>query len=465
MSMKFEFKNVWKNISDSEYSELMAYSDRYMSFMDKSKTERLCAKEILRLAEQDGYIPFEEVLKSGNIKEGMKIYLNNKGKSVALMVIGKEDIEKGMNILGAHIDSPRLDLKQFPLYEEGNMALLKTHYYGGVKKYQWTCIPLSLHGVIYTSDGAKVDVSIGEERDEPVFYINDLLIHLSADQMQKKLSEAVTGEQLNVVIGHNAALDKDCPDEKELIKHNILKMLKSKYNIVEEDFMVAELEIVPADKSRHVGLDRSMIAAHGHDDRVCAYAALEAILNTANPEKTSVALFVDKEEIGSVGNSSMNSKFFENMTAEIINLKDGYSDIKLRRAFANSKVLSADVTAGFDPTFPEVMDKKNSAMVGHGVSISKYTGSRGKGGCNDANAEFLSELRTIFNKDEVIWQIGELGKVDQGGGGTIAYILANYGAEVVDCGVPVLSMHAPMELVSKADIYMTFKAYRSFLNN
>lgn len=465
MSLKFEFKNVWKNISDSQYSELMAYGERYMSFMDSSKTERLCAKEIIRLAVENGYKPLEEVLRTKDITEGTKIYLNNKDKSVALMVIGKEDMEKGMSILGAHIDSPRLDLKQFPLYEEGNMALLKTHYYGGVKKYQWTCIPLSLHGVIFTKDGTKVDISIGEEIDEPVFYINDLLIHLSADQMQKKLSEAVTGEQLNIVIGHNAALDKENPDEKELIKHNILKMLKSKYNIAEEDFMIAELEIVPADKSRHVGLDKSMIAAHGHDDRVCAYAALEAILHTEKPSKTIAALFVDKEEIGSVGNSSMSSRFFENMVAEIMNLQDGYSDIKLRRAFANSKVLSADVTAGFDPTFPEVMDKKNSAMVGHGVCISKYTGSRGKGGCNDANAEFLSELRTIFNENEVIWQIGELGKVDQGGGGTIAYILANYGAEVVDCGVPVLSMHAPMELVSKADIYMTYKAYKSFLNN
>lgn len=465
MSIKFEFKNVWKNISDNEHSELMAYGDRYMKFMDKSKTERLCTKEIIRLAEENGYKPLKEVLESKDIKEGTKIYLNNKDKSVAMIVLGKEDIENGMNILGAHIDSPRLDLKQFPLYEDGNMALLKTHYYGGVKKYQWTCIPLSLHGVVYTKDGERVDISIGEDDDEPVFYINDLLIHLSADQMQKKLSDAVTGEQLNVVIGHDSALDKDRPDEKELIKHNILKMLNSKYNIIEEDFMVAEFEIVPADKSRHVGLDKSMIAAYGHDDRVCAYAALEAILKIKHPTRTSVALFVDKEEIGSVGNSSMNSKFFENMIAEIINLKEGYSDIKLRRAFANSKVLSADVTAGFDPTFPEVMDKKNSAMVGHGVCISKYTGSRGKGGCNDANAEFLSELRTVFNENDVIWQIGELGKVDQGGGGTIAYILANYGAEVVDCGVPVLSMHAPIELVSKADIYMTYKAYKSFLNN
>ena len=370
-----------------------------------------------------------------------------------------------MNIVGSHIDAPRLDLKPFPLYEDGNMALLKTHYYGGVKKYQWTCIPLSLHGIVFTKDGNKIDISIGENQDEPVFYINDLLIHLSADQMQKKLSEGITGEQLNVVVGHRPmiSIDSEEKDIKDPVKENILHILNEKYGIIEEDFMLAEFEIVPADKARHVGLDSSMISAHGHDDRVCAYAGLEAIFDVETPEITAVSLFVDKEEIGSVGNTSMESKFFENMIAELIALQGEYSDLKVRRAFANSKVLSADVTVGFDPTFPEVLDKKNAAMIGHGVTISKYTGARGKGGCNDANAEYLAYVRKVFDQNEVIWQIGELGKVDQGGGGTIAYILAQYGAEVVDCGVPMLSMHAPLELVSKADIYMTYRAYSSFL--
>lgn len=465
MGLKHESKNVWKNLKDDELKLLMEYGDRYISFLDNSKTERRCADEIVRLAKSKGFVDFDKILNQGEIKPGMKILLKNKEKSVALVIIGKENLEKGMNIVGAHIDAPRLDLKPFPLYEEGNMALLKTHYYGGVKKYQWTCIPLSLHGVVFTKDGNKVDISIGENSDEPIFYINDLLIHLSADQMQKKLSEGITGEQLNVVVGHIPMISIDA-DEKELkdpVKENILKILNDKYGIIEEDFMLAEFEIVPADKARHVGLDSSMISAHGHDDRVCSYAGLEAIFDVENPEITAVSLFVDKEEIGSVGNTSMESKFFENMIAELIALQGDYSDLKVRRAFANSKVLSADVTVGFDPTFPDVLDKKNAAMIGHGVTISKYTGSRGKGGCNDANSEYLSYIRKIFDENEIIWQIGELGKVDQGGGGTIAYILAQYGAEVVDCGVPMLSMHAPLELVSKADIYMTYKAYSSFL--
>lgn len=460
MELKYEFKNVWETIEESEHKMLMDYGDRYMSFMDKSKTERECANEIIRLAKENGYINYEDVLKEGKIESGMKIYLNNKNKSVAMMVVGKEKLEKGMKIVGAHIDAPRLDLKQFPLYEDGNMALLKTHYYGGVKKYQWTCIPLSIHGVIFTKEGKQVDISIGEDEKDPVLYINDLLIHLSADQMQKKLSEGITGEQLNVVIGHKPSSEKDVKDP---IKENILKLLNEKYGITEEDFMIAELEIVPAEKARHVGLDKSMISAHGHDDRVCSYAALEAILGIESPEKTAVALFVDKEEIGSVGNTSMSSKFFENMVAELIALEGEYSDLKVRRALANSEVLSADVTAGFDPTFPEVLDKRNAAMLGNGVVLTKYTGSRGKGGCNDANAEFLAKIRKTFDENNIVWQIGELGKVDQGGGGTIAFILAEYGAEVVDCGVPMLSMHAPVELVSKADIYMTFKAYKAFL--
>ena len=465
MALKHESKNVWKNLKENELDLVMDYANRYMAFLDNSKTERRCANEIIKLAKNNGFEDYNEVLKTGKIEPGTKIYLNNKEKSVALVVIGKQSLEAGMNIVGSHIDAPRLDLKPFPLYEDGNMALLKTHYYGGVKKYQWTCIPLSLHGIVFTKDGNKIDISIGENQDEPVFYINDLLIHLSADQMQKKLSEGITGEQLNVVVGHRPmiSIDSEEKDIKDPVKENILHILNAKYGIIEEDFMLAEFEIVPADKARHVGLDSSMISAHGHDDRVCAYAGLEAIFDVEIPEITAVSLFVDKEEIGSVGNTSMESKFFENMIAELIALQGEYSDLKVRRAFANSKVLSADVTVGFDPTFPEVLDKKNAAMIGHGVTISKYTGARGKGGCNDANAEYLAYVRKVFDQNEVIWQIGELGKVDQGGGGTIAYILAQYGAEVVDCGVPMLSMHAPLELVSKADIYMTYRAYSSFL--
>lgn len=467
MGLGYESKNVWQEVDDKEYQEIMDLGDRYMKFLDQGKTERESIEGIEQLAKQNGFVSLEEVLKKKKIKKGMKIYHKNKNKSLAMIVLGKREMQEGMRIVGGHVDVPRLDLKPFPLYEEGNMALLKTHYYGGVKKYQWTCIPLSIHGVVYKKDGTKVNIIIGEKPEEPVLYINDLLIHLSADQMQKKLSNGITGEQLNVVIGHTP-VKKDNKAKKEdsikdPVKENILKLLDEYYGIKEEDFMVAEFEIVPAEKARHVGLDKSMIAAHGHDDRSCSYAALEAILKVESPEYTAVSLFVDKEEIGSVGNTSMSSKFFENMIAELIALEGNYTDLLLRRAFANSKVLSADVTVAFDPTFPEVLDKRNAAMLGHGVTVSKYTGSRGKGGCNDANAEFLAEVRDVFEKNNVIWQVGELGKVDQGGGGTIAYILAEYGAEVVDCGVPMLSMHAPIELVSKADVYMTYKAYHAWL--
>lgn len=465
MSLSYEFKNAWKVMDENEYSKAMDYAKGYMKFLDTGKTERECATEIIRQAKENGYISIEEVLERGSLKEGDKIYANNKEKGVALFVIGKEELEKGMRIVGGHLDAPRLDLKQFPLYEDGNMAYLKTHYYGGIKKYQWTSIALSLHGVVFKKDGTKVDIVIGEDLNDPILYITDLLPHLAKDQMAKKLDEGITGEQLNVVVGHiplkEEGEDKD--KDKNPVKKQVLKLLNEKYGITEEDFLSAEIEIVPAEKSREVGLDRGMISAHGHDDRVCSYAALKGIFDLNEvPKKTAVALFVDKEEVGSMGNTGMESKFFENTVAELVNIEGNYSDLKVRRAMANSEVLSADVTAGFDPNFPEVMDKRNGAMIGHGVVLTKYTGVRGKGGSNDANAEFLSKVRSILDENEVVWQIGELGKVDQGGGGTIAYILANYGAEVVDCGVPMLSMHAPVELVSKADIYMTYKAYRGF---
>lgn len=460
MSREFKPKNIWEEV---DHSLIMDYGKRYMDFLDKAKTERLAVKEIVRLANQNGFIDYNEVMKKGNIKAGDKIVYNHKGKSAVLFVVGKKPIEDGMNIVGAHIDSPRLDIKQNPLYEDTNVALLKTHYYGGVKKYQWTTIPLALHGVVFTKDGKCVDISFGESDDEPVLYINDLLIHLSADQMEKKANKVIEAEQLNIVVGQ-IPIKTDDKDVKNKVKENILKILEEKYCISERDFATAELEIVPAGKSRSVGFDSSFIAGHGHDDRVCSYAGVEAIFNIGEVEKSAVCLLTDKEEVGSMGNTGMQSRFFENMVANLISLQGEYNDLKIRRAIENSQVLSADVNAAFDPTFPEVMEKLNAAKVAQGVTISKYTGSRGKSGSNDANAEFLSELRMLFDKNDVIWQTGELGKGDQGGGGTIAYILANLGAEVVDCGTAMHSMHAPIELVSKADAYMTMKAYNVFLN-
>ena len=460
MSREFKPKNIWEEV---DHSLIMDYGKRYMDFLDKAKTERLAVKEIVRLANQNGFIDYNEVMKKGNIKAGDKIVYNHKGKSAVLFVVGKKPIEDGMNIVGAHIDSPRLDIKQNPLYEDTNVALLKTHYYGGVKKYQWTTIPLELHGVVFTKDGKCVEISFGESDDEPVLYINDLLIHLSADQMEKKANKVIEAEQLNIVVGQ-IPLKTDDKDVKNKVKENILKILEEKYCISERDFATAELEIVPAGKSRSVGFDSSFIAGHGHDDRVCSYAGVEAIFNIGEVEKSAVCLLTDKEEVGSMGNTGMQSRFFENMVANLISLQGEYNDLKIRRAIENSQVLSADVNAAFDPTFPEVMEKLNAAKIAQGVTISKYTGSRGKSGSNDANAEFLSELRMLFDKNDVIWQTGELGKGDQGGGGTIAYILANLGAEVVDCGTAMHSMHAPIELVSKADAYMTMKAYNVFLN-
>lgn len=457
MSLRNEYKNAWEMISGSEKEEVMNYCEGYKKFLDKGKTERACTSFVLQEARKNGFVPFDE---AAGIKPGDKIYFENKGKGAALFVIGSEPLEKGMNIVGAHIDAPRLDLKPMPLYEDSDVALFKTHYYGGVKKYQWTCLPLSLHGVVVMADESKVDIAIGEDESDPVFYISDLLIHLSKDQLSKKASEVITGEGLNVLAGSIPIKDEN---DKSSVKLNVLRLLNEKYGITEEDFVSAEIQVVPAGRARDVGFDRSMISAYGHDDRVCAYAALSAIMKMESPEKTAVALFVDKEEIGSVGNTGMESRFFENAVAELICLEGDYSEIKLKRAFARSKAISADVTAGFDPNFPEVMDKMNSAYIGRGLVISKYTGSRGKSGCNDANAEFVALLRRIFNENSVVWQTGELGKVDQGGGGTIAYILANYGAEVVDCGVALFGMHAPYELASKVDAYMASKGYEVFL--
>ncbi|MBM7614836.1 aminopeptidase [Alkaliphilus hydrothermalis] len=454
-----EFKSAWDQLKEGEMEKVFSFGESYKAFMDNGKTERECVTEIIKKAKAKGFISFEEALAKGNLATGAKIYAENKGKAVALFIIGKEKLEEGMKIVGTHLDAPRLDLKAMPVYEESGLALLKTHYYGGIKKYQWVAIPLAIHGVMIKANGEKINIVIGEDEKDPVFYITDLLPHLASDQMGKKMGEGITGEGLNILIGNIPHEDKDISDR---VKLNVLKLLNDKYDITEEDFTVAELEIVPAGKARDVGLDRSMIAAHGHDDRVCSYAALEAVLEIEETDKTVVGLFVDKEEVGSMGNTGMQSMFFQHIVAELLALQGNNHYLSLHRAFSKTQVLSGDVTAGFDPNYPEVLERRNASFIGKGVTISKYTGVRGKGGCNDANAEFLGELRTIFNNNEVIWQTGELGKVDQGGGGTIAYILANYGAEVVDCGTPMLSMHAPLELISKVDLYMTYKAYKAF---
>ncbi|MBO3445713.1 aminopeptidase [Clostridium sp. CCUG 7971] len=461
MKLKHEFKNAWEvERENNKLNDIMSYANEYKLFLDNGKTERTSAREIVKIAKENGYISIDEVIQRGSISPGDKIYAANKDKSVALFVMGKNPLEKGMKVIGAHIDAPRIDLKPNPLYQEANLGFFKTHYYGGIKKYQWTATPLSIHGVVILNDGKKVDICIGEDENDPVFCITDLLVHLAGDQMQKKLSDGITGESLNILVGH-IPLEGE---EKDAIEQNILKILNDKYGMIEEDFLSAEIEVVPSGRARDLGFDKSMVLAYGHDDRVCSYAAVKSIIETEMPEYCAVALCVDKEEVGSQGNTGMQSRFFENTVAELIALEGNYCDLKVRRAMANAKVLSADVSAGYDPNYADAYEKRNSAYMGKGVVLSKYTGSRGKGGCNDANAEFMAEVRRTFNNANVVWQTAELGKVDQGGGGTIAYILANYGAEVIDCGVGVLNMHAPYEIVSKVDIYEMYKGYKAFFN-
>ncbi len=457
-----EYKNVWSEIDEQETKLVMSFGTGYKTFLDVGKTERECALEIQRMAEEKGYVDYNSILDSKELKPGTKVFAMNKDKAICLFIIGQEPIEKGMNIIGSHIDSPRLDLKPVPLYESSEMALLKTHYYGGIKKYQWVSTPLSIHGVIITKDQKKVNVVIGEDDNDPILFITDLLPHLAKDQYAKKIGEAIGGEDLNVLIGSIPHGDKDV---KEKFKFNVLRLLNEKYGVTEADFVTAELEIVPAGKAKDVGLDRGLIAAYGHDDRVCAYSSLIALLETENPKKTAVGMFMDKEEVGSQGNTGSQSSFFNDVVAELINLQvANYSDIYMRRAMNNTKVLSADVGAAYDPNYAGAYEKMNSGYVGKGLQIVKYTGARGKGGCNDANAEFVGEVRKILDDANVIWQTGELGKVDQGGGGTIAYLLANQNAEVVDCGVPVLCMHGTYEVISKADLYMAYKGYKAFFN-
>ena len=459
--MEYKRKNVWLNIDQGQKDELEEISKDYIDFLNVSKTERLATKEIIRRANKLGFKSLEEKIESKDLNPGDRVYAVNKNKAVALFVIGSDDLEKGMAIVGAHTDSPRLDLKPVPLAEDSSLAYFKTHYYGGVKKYQWTTIPLALHGIIFTKDGERIEVSIGEGDDEPVFTISELLIHLSKKQLEKPAREVIEGEQLKVIIGSIPLADED----DNPVKKNVLKILNEKYGIVEEDFITAEFEVVPAIKARHAGLDNSMVIGHGQDDRVCSYAALNALLSIKNPQKTAVALFVDKEEIGSYGATAMTSQFFENTVLELLNINDKANLISLKRSLKNSKVLSADVTLAYDPNFKEVSELDNTAQFGCGVALTKYTGSGGKGGSNDANAEYLQEVRSAFDIDQVIYQTGELGAVDVGGGGTIAFILAEYGMDVIDCGTPVISMHAPTELVSKADLYQTVEAYKAFYKN
>lgn len=460
-----ERKNAWLSYSEEERAKLNQVCDDYKAYLSIGKTERECVTEAVRLAEAKGYRRMEDVMKAGEtLKEGDRVYRICMNKTLVLFQIGSEPIENGMNILGAHIDSPRLDLKQNPLYEDTDMVLLDTHYYGGVKKYQWVAMPLALHGVVAKKDGTSINVVIGEDPEDPVLCISDLLPHLAADQMQKKASEIIDGEALDVLFGSEPAADAD-EKEKELVKKNILALLKAKYDMEEEDFISAELEIVPAGAARDCGLDRSMVIGYGQDDRICAYTSLAAQLDMGPVKRTAVCLLVDKEEIGSVGATGMHSRFFENTVAELMSLAGQYTDLGVRRAIANSRMLSSDVSAAFDPNFAGVFEKKNSAYFGHGLVFNKYTGSRGKSGSNDASAEYMAAVRRVMDDNGVFWQTAEIGKVDQGGGGTIAYIMANYGMEVIDSGIAVLSMHAPWEIGSKADIYEGYKGYMAFLKD
>ncbi len=447
-----EKTNSWLKLKTDD---VMSFCEKYINFLNESKTERLCVKNAENLAKAKGFVPFES---TDELKPGDKVYCINRGKNIVLAVIGKEDIEKGTMIVASHIDSPRLDLKPNPLYEDSNMTLFKTHYYGGIKKYQWTAIPLSLIGVVIKADGSCVEVNIGENESDPVFTVTDLLPHLAQEQMVKKMSEAFTGEDLNILIG---SMPTD--SEKDKYKETIKNILKEKYNIDEEDFASAELEAVPQAKACDVGLDRSMVGSYGQDDRVCAYTSLTAILETDSPSKTSICFLADKEETGSMGNTGMKSRFFENFLAEmILKIKGEYNDIYLRRCLTNSKCLSSDVAAALDPNYKSVSEAMNSAYIGNGIAICKYTGARGKSSTSDANAEFVGFVRRMLDSNDIDRQLCELGRVDLGGGGTVAQFIANLDVDTIDVGVPLLSMHSPFEIASKADIYSAYRAYKAF---
>ncbi len=453
-------ENAWTIYGKKEMDELEKLSRGYMDFLDSGKTERECTKLLVEMAEKNGYRNLEDVIKNGDkLGKGDKIYAVNMNKAMMMLNIGDDIINDGMNVLGAHIDSPRLDIKQNPLYESDELAYLNTHYYGGIKKYQYVTLPLALHGVVVKPDGSKVEISIGEKDDDPVFFVSDLLIHLAQDQMKLTASEVIKGEDLDILIGSKPVKG----EEKDAVKKAILDILKKEYDIEEDDFISAEIEVVPAGKAREAGLDRSMILAYGHDDRCCAYPSAIAMMDVADPKTTACGLFVDKEEIGSVGATGMESHFFEDMMREVLNAMGVYSEINLTRCFRNSRMLSSDVNAALDPLYADKFEKQNASKFGHGLVFCKFTGARGKSGSNDANAEYLGQLRSMMDKHDVVYQTAELGKVDIGGGGTIAYILSLYGMQVIDSGIAVLSMHAPWEAISKSDLYEAYKGYKAFL--
>ncbi len=458
--LSYSRKNVYESISDAKKEEMLSLCDEYREFLDEGKTERECVEKAIKMAKMHGFSDIDE---KTDLKAGDKVYKINRNKNIFLAVIGSEDIRNGINLVGAHIDSPRLDLKQNPLYESNDMALLKTHYYGGIKKYQWTAMPLSIHGVIFTKDGEKVTLSIGENDNDPVFCITDLLPHLAKDQMAKKMTEGIEGESLNILIG---GMPIKTEDVKEKVKFAVLKLLYDRYGITERDFLSAEIEVVPAFKARNVGLDESFIGAYGQDDRVCAFTTLKGIFAVNNPKKTAAAILVDKEEIGSAGNTGMLSAFFEMTVAEMIEKLTGTCSVTTyNTVISNSACLSSDVGAAVDPNYESVSEKRNAAFAGYGMVLMKYTGARGKSESSDASAEFVYEIGKILDDDGVIWQTSELGKVDQGGGGTIAQYVANLNMDVIDCGVPVLSMHSPFEVTAKSDVYMAYRSYAAFYNN
>ncbi len=449
-------KNIWKDVSEEKTKAIFDFNEGYKDFLTLGKTERLCVIESEALAKKHGYVLLSECK---SLKPGDKVYVVNKNKNIALFLIGKKPLTDGIRILGAHIDSPRLDIKQNPLYEKEEFALLDTHYYGGIKKYQWVTIPLAIHGVVCKTDGTTVYINLGEEASDPVIGISDLLVHLAADQLKKTANVVIEGENLDITFGSIPLKDT----KKDAVKANVLKLLKEKYNIEEEDFVSAELEIVPAGKARDYGFDRSMVAGYGHDDRVCGYTSLKAILDIEDPEYTACCILVDKEEVGSIGATGAQSLFFENSIAEILNLTGKSNYLDLKRTMRNSFMLSSDVSAALDPLYASVSDKNNNALFNYGIVFNKYTGSRGKSGSNDAEPEYIAWIRKIMDESNIHYQTSELGKVDQGGGGTIAYILGKYNMNVVDAGVAVLNMHSPMEIVSKADVYEAYLAYKTFL--
>ena len=476
-----EYRNTWERYSEAQLQDVDVLSQEYMEFLNNGKTERECIDQIVNLIEEKGYRELEAVMESGDkLQAGDRVYSVWMNKSIVLFQIGTDKMADGINILGAHIDSPRLDIKQNPLYEDGGFAYLDTHYYGGVKKYQWVTIPLAIHGVVVKKDGTTVEVSVGEKEEDPVFFVSDLLIHLAQEQLEKKANKVIEGEALDIIVGNRPlVIEKKEADgkneengekdekaaEKDAVKKGILDILQKSYGIEEEDFISAELEVVPAGRAREAGFDRSMILAYGQDDRVCAFTSLKAMLEIGQTARTACCILVDKEEVGSVGATGMQSRFFENAVAEVMNLTGEYSELNVRRCLARSYMLSSDVSSAYDPSYAASFDKKNVAYLGNGMVFNKFTGSRGKSGSNDANAEYLGHIRGIFEKEDVNFQTAELGRVDLGGGGTIAYILALYGMNVIDCGVAVLNMHAPWEATSKADVYETKRGYVAFLEN